>query len=125
MNATTLLLRQVHPNFVQNGRVSSIVFRPTPKDEQKLSVYDGDQISPNESWEHYTRNLELCSRGVVAVSKEECEDVCLLVSPDPEPYPEHVVIDFSAYSKGQTEKKAKLLKAKAATRGWLYMDSPN
>ena len=42
MTDETLLLRQVHPSFLQDGVVSSQVFRPTPKDECKLSAYDGD-----------------------------------------------------------------------------------
>ena len=32
MTAATLLLRQVHPNFVQNGFASSIAFRPNDTD---------------------------------------------------------------------------------------------
>ncbi|OQC41352.1 MAG: hypothetical protein BWX66_00754 [Deltaproteobacteria bacterium ADurb.Bin058] len=48
MNVHTLLLRQIHPDFIQNQRVSSQAFRPTPKDERKLSVYDGDLITPAE-----------------------------------------------------------------------------
>lgn len=46
MTPQTQLLRQIHPNFVQAGRVTSQAFRPTPKDENHLSVYDGDQIQP-------------------------------------------------------------------------------
>ena len=39
MNPTTRRLRQIPPAFVQNGRVSSAAFRPTPKDVRRLSVY--------------------------------------------------------------------------------------
>jgi len=39
MTENTLLLRQVHPSFVQDGKITSQVFRPTPKDENKLSMY--------------------------------------------------------------------------------------
>lgn len=120
MNKSTLLLRQIHHSFVQDGRPSSQAFRPTPKDEQKLSVYDGDQISPTEAFEHYTKVLKLDSSGVLAVSKEECEMLDLLVTPDPATFQEHALIDFSAYGKSATEKKAKLLKARAEARGWLY-----
>jgi len=122
MNDHTLLLRQIHPGFVQDGRPSSQAFRPTPKDEQKLSVYDGDQISPADAFEHYTESLKLDSRGVLAVSMAECGTLKLPVTPDPEPFPEHAQIDFSAYGKSAIEKKAKLLKAKAESRGWLYRE---
>ena len=63
--------------------------------------------------------LKLDSRGVLAVSKEECETLDLLVTPDPATFQEYALIDFSAYGKSATEKKAKLLKAKAEARGWL------
>lgn len=122
MNNNTFLLRQIHPGFVQNGRASSQAFRPTLKDEQKLSVYDGDQITPADAFEHYTKTLKLGSSGVLAVSMAECRALDLPVTPDPDSFPEHVLIDFSAYGKSATEKKAKLLKAKAEVRGWLYQE---
>lgn len=122
MNNDTLLLRQIHPGFVQDGRPSSQAFRPTPKDEQKLSVYDGDQITPVDAFEHYTKDLMLVSGGVLAVSMAECTALELPVTPDPDPFPEHALIDFSTYGKSATEKKAKLLKAKAEARGWLYRE---
>ena len=60
MDPNTLLLRQVHPSFVQAENVSaqvfytlmqglavtSQVFKPTPKDENQLSVYNGDKFTP-------------------------------------------------------------------------------
>lgn len=123
MNDDSLLLRQIHPGFVQDGRPSSQAFRPTPKDEQKLSVYDGDQITAPASWEHYTDVLQLDSCGVLAVTQSECSTLTLPVVADPDPFPEHALIDFSAHSKSATEKKAKQLKAKAVARGWLYRDA--
>ncbi|MDY0282164.1 hypothetical protein [Desulfomicrobium apsheronum] len=122
MNNSTLLLRQIHPGFVQDGRPSSQAFRPTPKDEQRLSVYDGDQITPADAFYHYTKDLMLGSSGVLAVTLAECETLELPVTPDPAPFPEHALIDFSAYNKNATEKKAKLLKAQAEARGWLYRE---
>lgn len=44
MTPESLLLRQVNPRWIREGRVTSQVFRPTPKDEKKLSVYDGAKI---------------------------------------------------------------------------------
>jgi hypothetical protein len=123
MNANTLLYRQIHPNFIQQNRVSSQAFRPTPKDEQKLSVYDGDQIEPVPAYQHYTGTLNLPSEGVMAVAVLECEETGLPACSDPDPFPEHALIDFSAYSKNETEKKAKLLRAKAEKRNWLYREA--
>ncbi|KPB21925.1 Uncharacterized protein AC518_2273 [Pseudomonas syringae pv. syringae] len=39
---------------------------------------------------------------------------------DPEEFPEHVLIDFSDYEKKEIEKKAKILRANAESRDWLY-----
>jgi hypothetical protein len=65
MTENDLLYRQIHPGFVHNGRVSSQAFRATPKDERKLSAYDGNKITPAEAWSHYTQSLALRSDGVM------------------------------------------------------------
>ena len=120
MTSVTLLLRQIHPNFVQNGRVTSQAFRPTPKDKELLSVYDGDQINAEQAWEHFTQTPACQSVGVFAVSVGECETLQLPTRPDPAPFPEHALIDFSNLAKREIERKAKLLKGHAELRGWLY-----
>jgi hypothetical protein len=119
----TLLLRQIHPKFVQEGRVTSQAFKPTPKDKERLSVYDGDLIEPEPAWQHYTRTLGFESAGVLAVTCQECGEAKLPVGPDPEPFPEHVAIDFRGLSRGAVEKAAKKLRDKAERRGWLYRES--
>lgn len=121
MTSDTLLLRQVSPSWVQAGRITSQVFKPTPKDEKRLSAYDGDQIAPEDSWCHYKETLGFQSVGVVSVTVGECEKHELPVEPDPKPFPEHVVIKFDGCdSNSQIEKKAKYLKKTAETRGWQY-----
>lgn len=120
MNSETLLLRQVHPLFVQEGRVTSQVFRPTPKDESLLSTYNGDMISPQGAFEHYTNKPSCQSFGVMAVTKCECDTHDLPVIQDGVPFPEHVSIDFSGKAKSAIERIAKLLRNVAEQRGWLY-----
>ena len=120
MTDDTLLLRQVNPVWIQAGRITSQVFRPTPKDSKRLSVYDGDQISAEGAWSHYVKELELSSVGVVAVTVAECEEQDLSVAPDPEPFPEHVLIEFDACSNSQIKTKAKKLTRAAEARGWRY-----
>ena len=119
MNSQTLLLRQIHPSFVQQGRVTSQAFRPTPKDEMKLSVYDGDQMTPEEAFEHFTSVLEQQSVGELAVTVSECESLDLKVEADPEPFPEHAIIDFTGLGRKVVESKGKKLKSIADARGWL------
>lgn len=99
MNQNTLLLRQVHPSFIQGGQITSQVFRPTPKDENMLSAYNGDLITPEDSWKHYTGAPNNYSIGVMAVSKEECGQHELPVVEDGEPFPEHVSIDYTGKAK--------------------------
>jgi len=73
------VLRQIHPGFVQDGRPSSQAFRPTPKDEQKLSVYDGDQITPANAFEHYTQALkpgEQRCDGSISGGMQEARTAC-------------------------------------------------
>ena len=124
MNLETLLLRQINPSFIQNGRVTSQAFRPTPKDENNLSVYDGDQITPEDSWRHFTLNPLCSSAGVMAVSQRQCAEQGVPVVPDPDPsgvpFPEHAYLNFSDLSKREIEKKAKALSSKARERDWLY-----
>ena len=120
MTDNTLLHRQVHPSWVQQGRITSQAFRPTPKDQQRLSVYDGDQISPEAAWTHYTDTLGFDSTGVMSVSVAECAAQELPAAADPTPFPEHVLIDFSGLAENRIKAKAKLLKAAAEVRGWQY-----
>ena len=120
MKPETLLLRQIHPGFVQNGRVSSQAFRPTPKDQSQLSVYNGELIGPEASWRHFTANPLCRSAGVMAVTRRECQGLGLGVIADGLPFPEHASIDFSGMGKSGTERKAKLLGSHAQSRGWLF-----
>ena len=115
-----MLLRQIHPKFVQNGRVTSQAFRPTPKDREQLSVYDGDQIRPKAAYLHYTTVQKIDSAGVMGVTVGECQSLELPVKPDPATFPEHAVIDFFGRSGSQVTKLGKKLVALAQARGWLY-----
>ena len=120
MNAETMLFRQINPSFIQNGRVSSAALRPTPKDEKQLSVYDGDRITPKESYEHFTETLHCHSIGVLAVTVNECEGNSLSVLEDYTTFPSHALIDFTTKSNSETRKIAEHLRDSALTRGWVY-----
>ena len=124
MQASTLLLRQVHPSWFKEGHVLSIAFRPFPKDEGLLSAYDGDLIQPEPSYVHYTQKLGYASAGVWAVSLAEAEACELSARPDPLPdFPEHAVIDFTLHAEKQQKAKSKILAAKAEARGYLFAPS--
>lgn len=120
MNAETLLLRQIHPNFVQDGRPTSQAFRPTPKDENQLSVYNGARITAPASWHHYTETLKFESAGVMALSHAEFVNEQLNVIEDGDPFPEHCSVDFSGLRESEIRKKSKKLAAYAKHRNWLF-----
>jgi hypothetical protein len=120
MTGGTLLFRQVNPSWMQQGRPTSQVFRPTPKDQKRLSVYDGDQMTAERAWVHFTSDLGRSSVGVLAVTVQECREQELPVVADPQPFPEHVIVDYSRFSENEIKSKAKRLKATAETRGWQY-----
>lgn len=122
-----LLYRQVHPNFVVDGRPSSQAFRPTAKDAGKLSVSRGSLTTPPAAYEHHTQALGLASAGTWAISVGECRQEALaahadplMSPPDPVANPAHAVVDFTPYSRGQSEAKGMRLARKATERGRLH-----
>jgi hypothetical protein len=121
MNHETTLLRQVHPDFIPDGQLTSQAFMPFPKDEGKPSVYDGDQISAADSYTHYTEVLGYKSDSVWGVTCAEVSASGLTSAPDPkENSPYHAVIDFAPHPEKSFRKLAKKLKAFAIARGCLY-----
>jgi hypothetical protein len=121
MNVASKLHRQVNPAWVQQGRVTSQAFKPTPKDNRRLSVYDGELIRADDAWTHYTNSLGLTSFGVLSVTVGECQSLELSAEPDPEQFREHAVIIFGEYSNSQMERKSKQLRACAVERGWEFL----
>jgi len=121
MTDSTMLLRQIHPAFVQGDQATSQAFRPTPKDDGKLSVYDGDKTTAEKSWSHYTTTLEYQSIGVMGLLVKECTDAKVTAVADPIPFPEHCVLDFTKLTTNkELDNTAKVLKRAANARGWLH-----
>ena len=120
MTGETLLLRQIHPSFVQNGRATSQAFRPTPKDESQLSLDNGDLVSAEASWKRFSAQPACTSIGVLAISATDCGGCSLQIVEDGVPYPEHCYLDFAPHDRKTVEKIGKKLSAHAQSRGWLY-----
>lgn len=120
MKGCTQLLRQVNPSWIQDGRITSQAFSPTPKDDKKLSCYDGDQIDASNAHDHFVGELGLKSVGVVSVTVDECHSMDLPALPDPEPFKEHAIIDFDGNEKNDIKRKSKALRTIAEQRDWLY-----
>jgi hypothetical protein len=121
MNSETTLLRQVHPHFIQEGQLSSQAFIPFPRDDGKVSVYDGDQISADESYRHFTETLGNKSDSVWGVVCSEVSSIGLSSVPDPQiDFPSHSLIDFTVHPQKEFRKLAKKLRQFAISRGCLY-----
>ncbi len=132
MEEKSLLHRQIHPSFVVNNIVSnqaffenglivsSGAFNPTQKDENKLSVYNGEKFSAKDSYEHYTSAYT--SYGVLSVTVEEVKSIApLSLTEDNIPFNGHCYVDFgSVSSKNQRAKQAGKLRDKAVARNWTY-----
>lgn len=123
MTESTPLYRQVHSSWIQGDRVTSQVFRPTPKDRKQLSVYDGNQVTAEQSWRHFTEELNRSSAGTLCVKAADCTSLGLQVISDPEPFPAHVLIDYSGLeSKRSVENIAKRLRDISLTYGWKFKE---
>ena len=120
MKSDTLLLRQINSDWWVGGKVTSLAFNPSKAHGHKLSVYDGEKISAEESWHHFTQKFCGESIGVMAVTVEECRKHCRRVVPDPKEFPEHVLIDFSDVSGNKARKLAKRLASYANERDWQF-----
>ena len=125
MTGDTLLHRIIKSGWwLQHGAVSSQAFRPSINDHGQLSVYDGDRITPEDSWRHYAKDpSRLLPIGVLSVTVDECSNLRLKVHPDPATFPEHTLIDFSEFGRNQVRKKASRLRDCAMTRGWQFRPS--
>ena len=119
MTDDTILHRQINPGWVQNGRVTSQAFRPTPKDEFKLSLYDGDMITAEASWEHF-RKQGLESVGVLSLTRREFAAEGVPCYSSPTIFVEHVHADYAGLTDGQMRAKGKRLLSVAVKRGWQY-----
>jgi hypothetical protein len=122
-----LLLRQVHPSFVRDGRPSGQAFKPTKKDQGMLSVARSSVSSPADAFHLHTAVLGLPSQGTWGISVSECQRHQLKAFPDPLTSPPekvadpaHAFIDFRGLSNGRTESKATQLRNDALVRGRLH-----
>jgi hypothetical protein len=115
-----LLHRQAHPNFVQDGVPSSTVFRPTNKDEGKLSL-DRDSLATAQ--QAHARHVASGFASIAVWSLAAQEYAAARTTAYAEAIPEnpaHCYADFSAMTKGEQERASKLLKSKAVKVGKCY-----
>ena len=120
--ADELLMRQVHPNMMQEGRPSSGTFTPTQADQGHLSADRETIISPKEAYERYllAKTLESAG-GTWGVSINEFNAAGLICYSDPiETNAAHALVDFASHGANREKALGKLIYAKAYARGRLH-----
>jgi hypothetical protein len=123
--ADEVLFRQIHPSFLADGVVQSNAFKPTKKDEGKLSVSLASLTSAENAYLHHTTFLKMASAGVWAVTGKECIDNSLQGYHDSQPNNQaHGFIDFRSKSNKQIDNAAKALKNHANKRGVVFLPQP-
>jgi len=115
-----LLLRQVIPIWVQEGRPTSRAFRPNSNDGGYLSSDRNSVTTPREAYEAYLARQRR-SAGVWGLTVGELANENLPSYSDPlNDDPAHAVTDFSACAEKEQRNKSKRLQVCALDRGCLY-----
>jgi len=118
-----LLFRHLHPSWIDNGVITSQLFKPTKKDAGCVSTERSSKISPEGAYAgHLALGFE--SVGVYAVSVDEVRTgVNLEPVDDPrddEGKPAHAFIDMRELDNKAIRGAAGLLRDRAVTRGCLH-----
>ena len=121
LNAGTLLLRQVNPNWFVKGELSIAAFNPSREQNYEASVDNGDGTSANGAYLHH-RSRGLRTIGVVAVAAGEAAREKLPVKAAPVAgWPHHMVLDFNTLpDKPSRRAAARSLTSAARQRDWLH-----
>jgi hypothetical protein len=120
-----LLWRNVHPSWIEtDGKLSSQAFRPTAKDQGRLSTARSGKVSAADHFAEYTAERGLASAGVWAVTVGEAGALGLPCAYDehssalPQPAPKgHTSIDFSGSSGSAARRAGATLRDYAEARG--------
>lgn len=117
-----LLMRQVHPNVMQEGRLWSGAFTPTKADAGLLSADRDTVISPKDAYERYLKAKTLTQAGGSwGVSIDEFLGMGLICYADVlADNDAHALVDFAAMGADKEKGLGKLAYAKASARGRLY-----
>ncbi len=116
-----LLWRQVLPDWIDDGIPSSQNFKPTRKDEGRLSTRRSAMMSAQEAYDDHTKQWR--SAGTWGVSVAEAKGAGLRAIDDsamPDSPFAHSYVDFRNLSRGKTDKAAIALKDFAVARGRAY-----
>lgn len=117
---TEILFRQIHPSWVHGQRITSQAFRPTKKDEGRLSV---DRSAKTTCADSYSNHLALGLRTIavygVTVGEVIASNCAVMDDPQPDKGA-HAFVEFDGLSKSQTDAVAGRLKDFAVARKQLH-----
>lgn len=114
------LLRNVHPNDFDNGRINSSCFDPSAGHQFKLSL-DREILCSAKS--AHLRHIEagLASVGVYGLLCSDFNLQSISCYSDPLPTnPAHALADFSSFGSNARRRKARILANIASAGGALY-----
>lgn len=118
------LFRNVHPEFVAEGRLGSRAFLATKSSDFELSVCRSSLTAPADAYALHIGPKQLKSVGVWAITVGECKAQALTVLGDPvaTPVPDaaHAVVDFTQISDKERKKLSQILRRHAEDRGRVY-----
>jgi hypothetical protein len=125
-DASEILLRQIHPKFIENGEPSSDRFRPSENDANMLSLDRAALVTPADSHLNYVE-AGRASAAVFGLSVSEFQSEKVTCVEDPieatgstSANPAHSLADYSAHQLKQQKIIGKKLKRVAIARGRLH-----
>lgn len=120
MPVTERLLRNLHPQDFDNGRINSTTFNPSESHDFRLSL---DKASVSSAEQTYTRHIGLGLSSVavcgVHVSDFTLQSVSCYDDPLPD-NPAHVLADYSPFGTSARKRIARRLADRAMTYGLDY-----
>ena len=121
-----VLLRQIHPLFIQNGEPASDRFKPQPNDAGHMSVDRSSIINAALSHALYTRSGR-SSGAVFGVTvgefneeQIECRADPIIEAVDTLANPAHALADYTKHKEKEWKLISKRLSRKAKSRGQLF-----
>jgi hypothetical protein len=121
-----VLLRQIHPDLVQDGTPASSAFRPKESDKNKLSVDRGAMTTAAAAFDLFTSN-GYTSIAVYGISVAEfgacdipCEDDPLPAEGEKMANPAHALASFEKFGGSKQKTLGQRIKRAAIARGILH-----
>lgn len=127
-NSDELLLRQVHPRYVDGNEITEQAFYPGSQSRHCSCSRETVQTGEG-AYNHHTNALNLKSAGTCAVSVREVEAAGSRAIDDSAiqthlpPTPGHTYIDFDGLNKTERSFLRDDLADAATTRGFVFMPS--